>query len=146
MPIKEMPQGTSVDKNADHDVIPENDDVIPGESDQPDAPNLETKDTECNVAQMENNLPGNANDDYVSDVSSDEEQQDATNEVDFKASSLVSSLANNTIIQNLCWLLKSYKSNSIRTNHYIICALRRICEDLELSPMLYQVQIWIFCL
>nr|XP_043607657.1 protein timeless homolog [Erigeron canadensis] len=135
---KELPQGSSVDKN--------DDDISPGESDQAGATKQETEDIEPDLPQTENKSKcanPKANDDYFSDVSSSDEQQDATNEVDFKASSLVSSLANGTIIQNLCWLLKFYKSNSIRTNHYIICALRRICEDLELSPMLYQLSLLI---
>ncbi|KAI7754217.1 hypothetical protein M8C21_006447, partial [Ambrosia artemisiifolia] len=150
-----MPQGSSANKNGD-DVIHGDDGVIHGEddvilekADQPDAANLETQDSECNVQQMENKS-ANANctndndniiDDDMSDVSSDDERQESTNEVDFKASSLVSSLANSTIIQNMCWLLKFYRSNSVRTNHYIISALRRVCEDLELSPMLYQLSL-----
>lgn len=73
------------------------------------------------------------------DDSSGDEQQVLTTEVDFKASSVVSALANNSIVQKLCWLLKFYKSNSISTNHYIVTMLRRICDDLELPPMLYQV-------
>lgn len=75
---------------------------------------------------------------YGTDSSSDE-QLAGIDEVNFKISTLVSAFANNTIIQNLCWLLKFYKSNSTTTNHYIICMLQRICDDLELSPMLYQV-------
>ncbi|KAL7601712.1 hypothetical protein Lser_V15G22269 [Lactuca serriola] len=123
IPEKETSPSSKADKIGDDD-----DDIIRGES---DATKEETKDTE-------------GNNDYVLDESSDdddEEEQDARNEVDFKASSLVSSLANNTIIQNLCWLLKFYKSNSVRTNHYIISALTRICQDLELSPMLYQLSL-----
>ncbi|KAL6509275.1 hypothetical protein OROGR_022585 [Orobanche gracilis] len=77
-----------------------------------------------------------ADEDYSGD-----EQPALTNEVDLKASSLVSALASNSIIQKLCWLLKFYKSNSITTNHYIISMLRRICDDLELSPMLYQLSL-----
>ncbi|XP_047324602.1 uncharacterized protein LOC124928117 [Impatiens glandulifera] len=73
--------------------------------------------------------------------SSNDEQIAETNEVDFNVSTMVSALANNSIIQNLCWLLKFYKSNSVRTNHYILIILRRICEDLELSPMLYQLSL-----
>jgi timeless len=72
--------------------------------------------------------------------SSIDDHQPATSEVDFNVSRLISSLANNSVVQNVCWLLKHYKSNSYRTNHYIICMLRRFCEDLELSPMLYQVK------
>ncbi|GFP81047.1 protein timeless homolog [Phtheirospermum japonicum] len=75
------------------------------------------------------------------DESSGDEQLVLTDEVDFKVSSLVSALASNTIIQKLCWLLKYYKTNSITTNHYIITMLRRICDDLELSPMLYQLSL-----
>ncbi|KAG0519284.1 hypothetical protein BDA96_09G251100 [Sorghum bicolor] len=69
------------------------------------------------------------------------DHQPATSEVDFNVSRLISSLANNSVVQNICWLLKHYKSNSYRTNHYIICMLRRFCEDLELSPMLYQLSL-----
>ncbi|CAL4894934.1 unnamed protein product [Urochloa decumbens] len=73
--------------------------------------------------------------------SSIDNHQPATSEVDFNVSRLISSLANNSVVQNVCWLLKHYKSNSYRTNHYIICMLRRFCEDLELSPMLYQLSL-----
>ncbi|CAD6271153.1 unnamed protein product [Miscanthus lutarioriparius] len=69
------------------------------------------------------------------------DHQPATSEVDFNVSRLISSLANNSVVQNICWLLTHYKSNSYRTNHYIICMLRRFCEDLELSPMLYQLSL-----
>ncbi|KAI3458065.1 hypothetical protein Pfo_014728 [Paulownia fortunei] len=75
------------------------------------------------------------------DDCSGDEQLLLTDEVDFKVSSLVSALANNSIIQKLCWLLKFYKSNSITMNHYILSMLRRICDDLELSPMLYQLSL-----
>ncbi|KAL2922143.1 Protein timeless-like protein [Bienertia sinuspersici] len=73
--------------------------------------------------------------------SSADEQLPATNEVDFKMTSLLFSLANSTIISNLCWLLKFYKSNSTATNHYILCVLRRISDDLDLAPMLYQLSL-----
>lgn len=87
-------------------------------------------------------LKGNLIDeeDGTSDSSLDD-QPPATSEVDFNVSRLISTLANNSVVQNICWLLKHYKSNSFRTNHYIICMLRRFCEDLELAPMLYQVKI-----
>ena len=71
---------------------------------------------------------------------SEDEQLHAYNEVDFKVSTLVSAFANHNIIQKLCWLLKFYKSNSLATNYYIISMLRRISDDLELHPMLYQVK------
>lgn len=75
------------------------------------------------------------------DDSSDGEEQTATDEVDFKVSTFISAFANNSIIQNICWLLKFYKSNPKQTNHHIVSILRRITEELELSPMLYQVSV-----
>ena len=36
--------------------------------------------------------------------------------------------ADNTIVQNYCWLLKFYKTNSLATNHYRIRMLQRICD------------------
>ncbi|OWM79610.1 hypothetical protein CDL15_Pgr023022 [Punica granatum] len=73
--------------------------------------------------------------------SSEDEQSIACNEVDFHVSTLVSAFANNSIIHNLCWLLKFYKSNSADTNHHLISILRKISDDLELSPMLYQLSL-----
>ncbi|KAK4258425.1 hypothetical protein QN277_007878 [Acacia crassicarpa] len=72
---------------------------------------------------------------------SNDEQQTEYNEVDFKVSTLVSAFANHNIIQKICWLLKFYKSNSLATNHHIISILQRICDDLELHPMLYQLSL-----
>ncbi|XP_031093945.1 interaptin [Ipomoea triloba] len=69
------------------------------------------------------------------------EEDVMTSEVDLNVSALVSALANNDIVQNLCWLLKFYKSNSVITNNFIIRMLQRICDDLELSPMLYQLSL-----
>lgn len=93
------------------------------------------------LAPVENKNSEDANEDvlYGSGDFSGDEQLTATNEVDFKVSALVSAFANHSIIQKICWLLKFYQSNSLATNHYIICMLRRISDDLELQPMLYQV-------
>lgn len=77
---------------------------------------------------------------YSTGDSSGDEQIVQYDEVDFKVSTVVSAFANNGIIHNLCWLLKFYKSNSINTNRYILSILSRIANDLELSPMLYQVK------
>ncbi|KAG6605759.1 Protein timeless-like protein, partial [Cucurbita argyrosperma subsp. sororia] len=104
----------------------------------PELLNLNTGSFEGSLSQRENN---NLNDGYSTADSSGNEQQNRTVEVDLKVSSLVSTFANNNIIQKICWLLKFYKSNSTNTNHYIICILRRITEDLELSPMLYQLSL-----
>ncbi|XP_056158902.1 topoisomerase 1-associated factor 1 isoform X2 [Syzygium oleosum] len=78
---------------------------------------------------------------YSTGDSSGDEQIVQYDEVDFKVSTVVSAFANNDIIHNLCWLLKFYKSNSINTNHYILSILSRIADDLELSPMLYQLSL-----
>ncbi|XP_020570997.1 protein timeless homolog [Phalaenopsis equestris] len=86
----------------------------------------------------ENEKP--ADQEYETSSSSNTEEA-ATNEVNFSVSALVSNFASNTIIHNLCWLLKYYKANSASTNHYILCMLNRFCEDLELSPMLYQLSL-----
>lgn len=77
----------------------------------------------------------------ISDDSSGDEQPAENYEVDFKVSTFISSLANHSIIQNLCWLLRFYKNNSVSTNHYIVCMLQRITDDLDLSPMLYQLSL-----
>ncbi|XP_017215066.1 uncharacterized protein LOC108193014 isoform X2 [Daucus carota subsp. sativus] len=113
----------------------------PLQVDQEDAPDVEAVDPEGDMPEMEGNN-NNGIEDYGADDSSEGEQQlGHLDEVDFKISTLISALANTTIIQRLCWLLKFYKINSSSTNHYIICMLQRICDDLELSPMLYQLSL-----
>ncbi|THG05537.1 hypothetical protein TEA_016690 [Camellia sinensis var. sinensis] len=111
----------------------------PFQVDKPETSELDTLNHESNLPGMKN-TKSDVNCDGIDDSSSDE-QLPVTNEVDFEASALVSALASNALIQNLCWLLKFYKTNSTSTNHYIICMLRRICDDLELSPMLYQLSL-----
>ncbi|KAH9677425.1 Timeless family protein [Citrus sinensis] len=93
--------------------------------------------------QMDSRKSDHAENDHYCSTgdSSGDEQPTATNEVDFKVSTFLSAFANSSIIKKLCWLLKFYKSNSNRTNHYIIRMLRRITDDLELSPMLYQLSL-----
>ncbi|TYI52979.1 hypothetical protein E1A91_D12G286800v1 [Gossypium mustelinum] len=95
------------------------------------------------VPQVDVNAPGHADDNLCccTDDSSDDEQAAAVNEVDFKVSSLISAFANCSFIQNLCWLLKFYRSNSSNTNQYIIGLLRKVTDDLELAPMLYQLSL-----
>ncbi|OMO53292.1 Timeless protein [Corchorus capsularis] len=95
------------------------------------------------LPQVDNNTSHQAEDDLCCSVddSYGDEQPPSVNEVDFKVSTLISAFANCSIIQNLCWLLKFYRSNSINTNHYIIGMLRKITDDLELAPMLYQLSL-----
>ncbi|CAH9069905.1 unnamed protein product [Cuscuta europaea] len=80
----------------------------------------------------------------TNDCSGEEEGDDddgMRGEVDLKVSALVSAIASNSVVHNFCWLLKFYKTNSAITNNSIIHMLQRICNDLELSPMLYQLSL-----
>ncbi|KAJ8536836.1 hypothetical protein K7X08_035237 [Anisodus acutangulus] len=94
------------------------------------------------LPETQQKLSDDVNDEYDQggDYSSGDENV-LTTEDDLKISALVSTLANNSTIHNLCWLLKYYKSNSIITNNSVICILQKICDDLELSPMLYQLSL-----
>ncbi|KAK3010402.1 hypothetical protein RJ639_012889 [Escallonia herrerae] len=111
------------------------------QGDKPEVFALEKETGGKDEAEMANHKSDNANDNFEVYASSGDDRLATTDEVDFKVATLVSALANSTILQNLCWLLKFYKSNSTSTNHYIICMFRRICDDLELSPMLYQLSL-----
>ena len=117
--------------------------ITPAHTDKCEESALEKDISGGNLPQtMDHKNSGCANEDpYGTGDSSSDEQAAATNEVDFQVSTLVSSFANNNIIQKLGWLLKFYKTNSTSTNDYVIRMLRRISEDLELSPMLYQVRL-----
>ncbi|XP_060203765.1 uncharacterized protein LOC132632004 isoform X1 [Lycium barbarum] len=96
------------------------------------------------LPETQQKLSDDVNDehDQGGDYSSGDENV-LTKEDDLKISALVSTLANNSTIHNLCWLLKYYKSNSIITNNSVICILQKLCDDLELSPMLYQLSLLI---
>ncbi|XP_058100318.1 uncharacterized protein LOC131245111 isoform X3 [Magnolia sinica] len=116
---------------------------VPCQTEEPEMPSLDACKLGDDSVQMDNEKADNGLNDlaYGTGDSSDDDQLPAMNEVDFSVYKLVATFANNTIIQNLCWLLKFYKSNSSSTNHYIMSMLRRICEDLELAPMLYQLSL-----
>lgn len=94
------------------------------------------------LPEMQQKPSDDVNDEYDhgGDYSSGDENV-LTREDDLKISALVSTLANNSTIHNLCWLLKYYKSNSIISNNSVIHILQKICDDLELSPMLYQLSL-----
>ncbi|KAI3956425.1 hypothetical protein MKX01_016838 [Papaver californicum] len=115
--------------------------LIPGMLVGHEGPLLDTGNLVEDSTLKENIHLGSEPDDLECEMgeSSEDDPVAATDEIDFSVSTLVSMFANNSFIQNLCWLLKFYKSNSTGTNHYIIRLLRRICEDLELSPMLFQL-------
>jgi len=102
----------------------------------------EAENSQVGLEPMEVTYPEHVDEDMLGGTNdfSEDEQLNAIDEVDFKVSTLVSAFANHNIIQKLCWLLKFYRSNSVATNHYIISMLRRISDDLELQPMLYQVK------
>ncbi|XP_022736248.1 protein timeless homolog isoform X2 [Durio zibethinus] len=93
------------------------------------------------LPQVDNDTPGHADDDLCCSTDGSSGDEQPVNEVDFKVSTLISAFANCSIIQNLCWLLKFYRSNSSNTNHYIIGMLQKITDDLELAPMLYQLSL-----
>ncbi|KAF7821199.1 protein timeless-like protein isoform X1 [Senna tora] len=121
----------------------EEDNVVPDNANQHEKNVKEDENTLGGLTPIDNKNCENANEDLLcgtSDFSGDE-LLTATDEVDFKVSTLISALANHNVVQKVCWLLKFYKSNSLATNHYIICILRRISEDLELQPMLYQLSL-----
>ncbi|KAL5202449.1 hypothetical protein ABZP36_013401 [Zizania latifolia] len=147
-PPEPLPNVTSVDPVAEPPLT-EQGNVDSNDMDVPDklvsttvnldsTSHCEGDQSRANNGEMKGNLIDE--EDETSDSSIDD-QPPATSEVDFNVSRLISSLANNSVVQNICWLLKHYKSNSFRTNHYIICMLRRFCEDLELAPMLYQLSL-----
>lgn len=104
------------------------------------ADECEEEEIECmeeNCDDRSENLP-----DDVEDNSEDDNRAGRI-EANFDIPKYISSFADNTIVQNYCWLLKFYKTNSPATNHYIIRMLQRICDDCMLAPMLYQLSL--FC-
>ncbi|KAK2654028.1 hypothetical protein Ddye_013884 [Dipteronia dyeriana] len=131
---KENPTNTTSDGNEDM--------TIPAQIDEPEKLAPDSGDLGVNLPQMDERKSDHM-DDYLNCSSGDsgDEQPAATEEVDFRVSTFISAFANCSIIQKLCWLLNFYKSNSNRTNHYIICMLRTITDDLELAPMLYQLSL-----
>ncbi|KAF8114815.1 hypothetical protein N665_0033s0007 [Sinapis alba] len=126
--------------------IPVVDSTVSIEDGLPNNPEDSNLGTEADETQQTHGPKSNHVVDDIScgtDDSSDGEDEPATDEVDFKVSTFISAFASNSIIQNVCWLLKFYKSNTKQTNHHVISILRRITEDLELSPMLYQLSLLI---
>lgn len=114
----------------------------PTHIDEPEKLVSDSGDFGVNNPQMDKEKSGHEDNNLdLSSSDSEDEGPAARDEVDFKVSTFISAFANCSIIQKLCWLLKFYKSNSIHTNHYILCMLRTITDDLELAPMLYQVRI-----
>ncbi|GLT35849.1 hypothetical protein SLA2020_102660 [Shorea laevis] len=116
---------------------------IPHLVDEPGMPQSGEGNQGRDPLQTDKNKHDHIDDDLCcsSDSLSGDEQPATINEVDFDVSTLVSAFASCGIIQNLCWLLKFYRSNSLNTNKYVIWMLRKITEDLELSPMLYQLSL-----
>ncbi|KAI8564941.1 hypothetical protein RHMOL_Rhmol03G0222300 [Rhododendron molle] len=141
-PLQNEIANSCCEPGEDHTPFQKKDEAaIPVQVNEPETCGVETSNHKTNLQGMKNNKSDEHNGDLHDGMgdSSCDEQLAGTDEVDFRVSTLISALANNNIIQNLCWLLKSYKSNSTSTNHYILCMLRKICDDLELSPMLYQL-------
>ncbi|XP_013606333.1 PREDICTED: protein timeless homolog isoform X1 [Brassica oleracea var. oleracea] len=143
-PSENHPSTSNQDSTAK--TIPVVDSTVPIEDGPPNNPGDSNLGTEADETPQTHGPKSNHVVDDMScgtDDSSDGEDQTATDEVDFKVSTFISAFANNSIIQNICWLLKFYRSNTKQTNHHVISILRRITEDLELSPMLYQLSLLI---
>ncbi|KAL5568486.1 hypothetical protein UlMin_025061 [Ulmus minor] len=120
----------------------EKDIIDPAQADNCEASVIEADIIDGSSPQKDKKNSDHTNDDlYGTGDSSGGEQVAVTNEVDLNVSTLISCFGNNNIIHKLCWLLKFYKSNSSSSNNYIIRILRRITDDLELSPMLYQLSL-----
>lgn len=76
-----------------------------------------------------------------SDSEDEDEEEMQTKEETLDVMRCVRMFADNTILHNYCWLLKSYLHNTPAMNYYIVRMLQRVCEDLMMEPMLYQVHL-----
>ena len=76
-----------------------------------------------------------------SEEEEEEEEEMQTKEETLDVMKVVRMFADNTILHNYCWLLKNYLHNTPAMNYYIVRMLQRICEDLMMEPMLYQVHL-----
>lgn len=99
----------------------------------------DVEDTDLNERENNNHTTGFINMANDESGSSGDDYPTGRNEVDFNITKFVSNFANNSCIQNICWLLKFYRSNSPSTNDHIVFILRHISDKLELSPIFYQV-------
>lgn len=80
-------------------------------------------------------------DDSESESEEEEEEEMQTKEETLDVTKCVRMFADNTILHNYCWLLKNYLHNTAAMNYYIVRMLQRICDDLMMEPMLYQVHL-----
>ena len=55
--------------------------------------------------------------------------------------SILSKFVGVRTVQNYCWLLKDHRKNPPHLNHAIVKYLYRVCYDIGLSPLCYQVSI-----
>ncbi|KAG0582042.1 hypothetical protein KC19_3G029100 [Ceratodon purpureus] len=84
-------------------------------------------------------------DDSESESEEEEEEEMQTKEETLDVTKCVRMFADNTILHNYCWLLKNYLHNTAAMNYYIVRMLQRICDDLMMEPMLYQLSILQTC-
>lgn len=80
-----------------------------------------------------------------SDSEDEDEEEMQTKEETLDVMRCVRMFADNTILHNYCWLLKNYLHNTPAMNYYIVRMLQRVCEDLMMEPMLYQLSILQTC-
>eukprot|EP00958_Prasinococcus_capsulatus_P003451 scaffold312_cov354-Prasinococcus_capsulatus_cf.AAC.4 len=72
----------------------------------------------------------------------DDEVEEVYQEVTLDMKSIVTKFVGARTVQNYCWLLKDYRNNSPQLNHAIVKYLYRVCYDVGLAPLCYQVSIF----
>jgi len=98
----------------------------------------DTEEVENDEAEDKDERDGEESDDY----SDEEEKELQTKEETLDVHKCVRMFADNTILHHYCWLLKNYLHNTPAINYYIVRMLQRICKDLMMEPMLYQVNLY----
>lgn len=101
----------------------------------------DVEDTDLNERENDNYTTGFINLAHEESGFSGDDYPTGRSEVDFNITKFISNFANNSSIENICWLLKFYRSNSPSMNDHIVFILRQISEKLELSPIFYQVNL-----
>ncbi|CAN6464590.1 unnamed protein product [Victoria cruziana] len=127
--VKEVGEDLQIDADTERNCDTMHSALDPLDNKENAGKGVDTKDGNCDYDQECGN------------ESSENDEHTATIEVDLDVTRIMSMFANGKVVQNLCWLLRFYKSNHTSTNNHIIFMLQRISDDLELSPMLFQLSI-----
>lgn len=132
------PEDANVNVPVLNDVHPEHADTNLGPV---EAPAHEEHENELENDEVENDKEEREGEESEEDESEEEEEEMRTKEETLDVHKCVRMFADNTIVNNYCWLLKNYLHNTPAINYYIVRMLQRICEDLMMEPMLYQVNV-----